>query len=193
MTLYRKDCPPSLTLAQYQMSMLDTGEQTEAVEQHLQTCPHCRADLKHWQNFIEEEDDLHDQTERDSDNVIRMPASDSSRVVLFPTIAAEPLSAVRGNSSIRRIIATADSTTIRLAFEPLYDDRVKMTVQLASEDVDWSDGMVTIRRDGRTIALCQINSYQIGSCELPDGESFSLSMVAADETLIEFSSIAPQI
>ena len=192
MALYRRDCPTSIELAQYQMDMLDSSEDKARIEAHLKTCPHCRQDVQDWQRFIDEDDlTMTNQPESKSDKIISMPATPSERIVLFPEIVSEPKSAVRGDAQVKRIIATADTTTIRLAFESLPDAGLKLTIQLSSQEVDWREGMVTVQQDGQTIAVCQINTYQIATCELPQVTPISLRFVAADETLIEFNDVTP--
>jgi anti-sigma factor RsiW len=123
MALFRKDCPSSLELAQYQMDMLDTPEDRARIEAHLSTCQYCRADLDDWQHFIDEED----YTLADH---VAGPALHPERIVLFPRIVSQPLRAVRGDTRVKRIIAAAESTTIRLAFEPLDEGKLMLTIQL---------------------------------------------------------------
>lgn len=43
--LYRTDCPDTMVLVDYDMGWLDQ-EESQPVQQHLTTCPHCQAELK---------------------------------------------------------------------------------------------------------------------------------------------------
>jgi len=190
--LFRKDCPSSYELAQFAQDMLDSVEDKARIEGHLETCPFCRQDLKDWQAFVEEEDAaMMGQTETQADNVVPMPVQSSGRIVLFPEIVPGAQRALRGDTRVKRVIANADTTTIRLSFEALPDDSLKLSIQLASQEVDWRGGMVTVQQHEQTVAVCRINDYLIGTCDLPEIAAISLRFVAADETLIEFNDVSP--
>lgn len=192
MTLYRGTCPDSFTLGQYQMDMLEDPEQRATIAGHLDHCPHCRQDLKEWADFIDEDEfgELENQAAR-SEKVIPMPTHPGNRIVLFPTVAAPSKRAVRGTARTHRIIASAGTTTIRLAFDPLPHDHTKLTIQLASKSVDWRGAMITVRQNEEVVAVCAVNEYQTGTCELTQPAPVSLYFVAADETIIEFGNISP--
>jgi hypothetical protein len=51
--LYRINCPPSVDLGEYHLKML-SDEQTEAIQQHLVTCPHCTQELAQLKNYLSE-------------------------------------------------------------------------------------------------------------------------------------------
>ena len=191
MKLYRKDCPTSLQLAEYQMNMLESAEDKARIEAHLKTCVRCQHDLQEWQQFIHEEEAAAASPTEVPDNIIPMPLQAPNRIVLLSEVTHEPKSAVRGDARVKRIIAAAGSTTIRLAFEPLADDRLKLTIQLSSPDVNWREGMVSIRQQDETVAVCHINEYSTGSCEVGGSLPLSLRFIAPDETLIEFNDVTP--
>lgn len=44
-SLYRSQCPPSLTLSEYHVGFLSAAE-TRTIDRHLQQCPHCRHELQ---------------------------------------------------------------------------------------------------------------------------------------------------
>jgi hypothetical protein len=44
-TLYRRECPPSLTLSEYQLGLLPTTE-SRMIVRHLHHCPHCTNELQ---------------------------------------------------------------------------------------------------------------------------------------------------
>ncbi len=50
-SLYRITCPPSDELGEYHLQMLPE-EQTEAIRQHLVTCPHCPKELAQLQTYL---------------------------------------------------------------------------------------------------------------------------------------------
>lgn len=191
-TLLRKDCPSSFELAQYVQDMFDSADDKAPIEDHLETCRFCRQDLEDWQAFIDEEDaTMMGQTEAQADNIIPMPVQPGGRIVLFPEIIPGAQRALRGDTRVKRVIANADTTTIRLSFEAQPDDSLKLSIQLASQEVDWRGGMVTVQQHEQTVAVCRINDYLIGACELPEVAAISLRFVAADETLIEFNNVSP--
>jgi hypothetical protein len=49
--LYRADCPSSLVLGEYELGLLP-AEQTLAIQQHLQLCPHCPRELAQLNGFL---------------------------------------------------------------------------------------------------------------------------------------------
>jgi hypothetical protein len=51
--LYRITCPSSSDLGEYHLQML-SDEQTEAIRQHLTTCPHCTRELAQLQSYLKE-------------------------------------------------------------------------------------------------------------------------------------------
>jgi hypothetical protein len=189
MALFRKDCPTSFELAQHHMDMLDSPEDRSRIDSHLQTCRYCQHDLQDWERFIDESSVISESLDAAAKKV--RPMHNPERIVLFPRIASQPRSAVRGDARVNRIIATADSTTIRLSFETLPDDKIKLTIQLSSPEVDWRGAMVNVRQGNSTVAVCRINTYQIGTCVLPRQEKMTLRFVSTDETLIEFKDVSP--
>lgn len=44
-SLYRSQCPPSLTLSEYHIGFLSAAE-TRTIDRHLQQCPHCRHEIQ---------------------------------------------------------------------------------------------------------------------------------------------------
>jgi len=44
-TLYRRECPPSLTLSEYQLGLLPATE-SRTIARHLRHCPHCTNELQ---------------------------------------------------------------------------------------------------------------------------------------------------
>jgi len=49
--LFRAECPPALTLAEYGLGLL-SGEQREAIQAHVETCPLCSQELAWQQQFM---------------------------------------------------------------------------------------------------------------------------------------------
>jgi hypothetical protein len=181
---YRRGCPTSLELGQYHANLLDSPERQAYIETHLRTCLRCRQDLQALQDAIDKDED---EPKAVPDNIIAMPLRDLKRIVVF----YEPEPQARGTARLKRILAKADSTTISLSFESLPDDRLKVTAQLMSSDVDWRSGMVSVQQDAQTVAVCHLNDYRIGVCELPKMAPLSLRFIAIDETLIEFNDVTP--
>lgn len=52
-TLYRRDCPPALTLSEYQVGLLSTAE-SRTIARHLRQCPHCLAELQRLTTYLDE-------------------------------------------------------------------------------------------------------------------------------------------
>lgn len=50
-SLYRHECPPALTLSDYQMRLLPQQEQSK-VASHVARCPHCQAELERLELFL---------------------------------------------------------------------------------------------------------------------------------------------
>lgn len=187
---YRRGCPASLELGQYHTHLLDNPERRDWIETHLRTCVRCRQDLQALRDAIDKEEE--DMQRSVPDNIIAMPLPNSRRIVLFYEPEANARGNLRGNNPrLKRIVAKADSTTISLSFEDLPDDRLKVTAQLLSSDVDWRSGMVSVQQDAQTVAVCHLNDYRIGVCELPGTAPISLRFIAMDETLIEFNDVTP--
>jgi hypothetical protein len=53
--LYRKDCPPPETLGEMRLGLLAEA-QAEAVRAHLDTCPHCQAEVLSLDRLLRSED-----------------------------------------------------------------------------------------------------------------------------------------
>lgn len=49
--LFRRDCPDSMQIGRYQLGLLDRQE-TQAVQRHLERCPHCRAETADFAEFL---------------------------------------------------------------------------------------------------------------------------------------------
>jgi anti-sigma factor ChrR (cupin superfamily) len=49
--LYRRDCPPSLTLGEYQLGLLSASE-SRTIAQHLRLCPRCTGELQSLTNYL---------------------------------------------------------------------------------------------------------------------------------------------
>jgi len=51
--LYRRDCPSTMELGDYQTGLL-AGDQHARIHSHVQRCPHCQAELSRLANFLSE-------------------------------------------------------------------------------------------------------------------------------------------
>lgn len=49
--LFRVTCPDSLMLGEYQLGLLAESAQQQ-IQQHLETCPHCRQELRQLANYL---------------------------------------------------------------------------------------------------------------------------------------------
>ena len=49
--LYRRDCPPSLTLGEYQLGLLSASE-SRTIAQHLRLCPRCTGELQSLTDYL---------------------------------------------------------------------------------------------------------------------------------------------
>jgi hypothetical protein len=52
-TLYRISCPSPDDLGEYHLQML-SNEETEAIRQHLATCPHCSREIAQLQSYLKD-------------------------------------------------------------------------------------------------------------------------------------------
>jgi hypothetical protein len=53
--LYRKDCPPPEVLGEMRLGLLAEA-QAEPVRAHLDTCPHCQAEVRDLERLLQLED-----------------------------------------------------------------------------------------------------------------------------------------
>src|SRR5687767_4040118 len=51
---YRRDCPDTMVLGEYQLGLLDEAEQSR-LRAHLGRCPHCQAEFERLVEFLTEE------------------------------------------------------------------------------------------------------------------------------------------
>ena len=186
--LHRWDCPPSETLAEYHLGLLDTGRE-RSVTWHVQNCVRCAAELEELRLFLLEETPA-------MEPVIRQPAvpwrPHAILARLLPSGPRGQLAAVRGEGGVSLI---AQSSAATIVLEPRLSEpaQVLITGQIADdagEQDRWQDALVEMRQAGVLIATAfvdDLGAFSMGPVEHGSGE---LQITASDGTSIVIEDLA---
>ncbi len=172
--LYRAACPEPLQLGEYELGLVEPA-QAAILARHLETCPHCRAELTTLRDFQKREavrPEADPYPQGISPRAI-FPALRELVARLIPRTAAP---ALRGEVR-EQIMAEAEGVMIILDVRPGKDERLSVFGQIAAdEQAQWAEAIVQFRRGGRLEAVAMVDDLGAFRCETLTPGSFDLRL-----------------
>jgi hypothetical protein len=136
--LYRWDCPPSQTLGEYQLGLLDQ-QQAALVKNHLRTCLHCAAEAATLTEFLAHDPWLVEQAQPSPQRSTVQPSSLNNHLSTERVKRTLRQLGDHAHGEVRRIVATLLPAQPRLAYQR---DAAQQTTtwprRYAAEDVSIS-------------------------------------------------------
>jgi hypothetical protein len=168
-TLFRRTCPPSMTIGEYALGMLE-AEQAIAIAEHLLECPHCAEERRRFAAFLAEPDEP-------------LPAGGAvgrllRRLFAQPVASAQPAMAVRGAEDERTRTYEVDGYELTVSVQAAAGgpDRVLAGLLLADQPP----------AEGAAVRL-YAGDRLLHSTEMDDLGNFILERVPAGDYRLELN------
>lgn len=142
-SLWRWDCPSPHMLGEYHLQLL-AAAQTAVIARHLESCPHCAAELNDLRAFLAAEPAREARPQR-AFTLPRLPHPGELIAALMPHT---PALALRG-AGAGQITARAEGITIFLEFQAI-PAGFELTGQVIadSDQTEWAGALVELRQAG---------------------------------------------
>lgn len=172
--LWRWECPPSQTLGDYHLQLLG-AEQLAVIARHLDTCPHCAAELADLRAFLASGPVPAARPQRPPFRLPRLPRPGELIAAFVPQT---PVMALRG-SSAGQITAHASGITIFLEFQPVASG-FELTGQIITEKKqdEWVGALVELRQADALTCTATLDEFGEFKCALPTAEPATLRIRA---------------
>jgi hypothetical protein len=172
-SLWRWDCPAPQVLGEYQLQLL-AADQAAVVACHLETCPHCAAEVNDLRAFLDAEPTPETRPQR-AFTLPRLPHPGELIAALMPRT---PALALRG-AGAGQITARAEGITIFLEFQPI-PAGFELTGQVIadSDQSEWAGALVELRQAGALTSTATLDELGEFKCAPLTTEPAALRITA---------------
>lgn len=170
--LWRWECPSPQALGDYHLQLLHT-DQRAAVARHLDTCPHCAAELADLRAFL-----AAGPAPAARPRPFRLPRLPRPGELVAALVPQTPVMALRG-SSAGQVTARASGIAIFLEFQPAASG-FELTGQIIAEKKqdEWVGALAELRQADALICTATLDEFSEFKCALPTAEPATLRIRA---------------
>jgi hypothetical protein len=163
--LFGSDCPSPDTLRDHHLGYLST-EERQHVEAHLETCPHCAAELADLAQFAALEEEVRSSTLLDRAHQVAEQVRLTVAQLMSP--APLPLPALRGETR-EVLLFEADGVALSLNLEQETTGRYTLFGQILSSDpIGFTEGQIRLRAQEGDMEPIQADIDTNGGFALPE-------------------------
>jgi anti-sigma factor RsiW len=185
--LFRADCPDSLQLGEYELGLIASA-QAATLAHHLETCPHCQAELTTLRDFQKREA-IRPEAAPAPGPWTAFPSLRELVARLIPRTAAP---ALRGEVR-EQIMAEAEGVMVILDVRAGKTERLAVFGQIAADEQErWAEAVVQFRREGRLEAVAMVDDLGAFRCETLTPGAFDLRLSPLSGPVVVVPNIALQ-
>lgn len=157
--LRRRDCPKSSVLGDYALDLLPAAEH-QSVDNHVQQCPRCRAEVDGMYAFLRVEDPI-------PAPMIARPARRARPNERYARVSQGPaVLPLRGSSIPETLLLETDGVMIFLEAQPEPDGVMLMGRLLTPELAPWANALVEVKQNDGTQIATIVDESGVFSCHL---------------------------